>query len=231
MARNLSVLIVDPNLDSRLDIVRLIESVGLDVAGEAAYGTEATVLCSDRSPNLVLVSLEDPPARALTTLEALQQVSPDTPIIVYSSVGDTQMIRQAMRWGARDYLVKPLAPSDLQEATHTVLAQEEHRQLARWAEGSEAAARGTVLTVAGAKGGIGKTTISTNLATALRHVTQQEVAIVDGDAQFGDVAVMLDLDVSRSVADLARRIGHRPWHAGALPHATQFRHRRAGCDG
>ena len=204
MARNLSVLIVDPNLDSRLDIVRLIESVGLDVAGEAAYGTEATVLCSDRSPNLVLVSLEDPPARALTTLEALQQVSPDTPIIVYSSVGDTQMIRQAMRWGARDYLVKPLAPSDLQEATHTVLAQEEHRQLARWAEGSEAAARGTVLTVAGAKGGIGKTTISTNLATALRHVTQQEVAIVDGDAQFGDVAVMLDLDVSRSVADLAR---------------------------
>ena len=61
-----------------------------------------------------------------------------------------------------------------------------------------------MLTVAGAKGGIGKTTIAINLATALRQVTQQEVAIVDGDAQFGDVAVMLDLDISRSIADLAR---------------------------
>jgi pilus assembly protein CpaE len=61
-----------------------------------------------------------------------------------------------------------------------------------------------VLTVAGAKGGTGKTTIATNLAIALRIVTGQEVALVDCDAQFGDVATMLDMSVERSVADLAR---------------------------
>src|SRR5439155_902526 len=83
-------------------------------------------------------------------------------------------------------------------AVHTVLAQEEQRQLARWVEQSANNARGTVITVAGAKGGIGKTTLSTNLALALRSITGQEVALVDGDAQFGDVGVMLAIDVERS---------------------------------
>src|SRR5690606_2572668 len=57
---------------------------------------------------------------------------------------------------------------------------------------------------AGAKGGIGKSTLTTNLAIAIREITGQEVALVDGDAQFGDVSVMLDLDATHSVADLAR---------------------------
>jgi pilus assembly protein CpaE len=63
-----------------------------------------------------------------------------------------------------------------------------------------------VLTVAGAKGGIGKTTVATNLAIALREATGQEVVLVDCDAQFGDVAVMLDMDIvdGTSIADLAR---------------------------
>lgn len=204
MARRLSVLIVDPNLDTRLDIARALEAAGLDLAGEAAHGTEATVLCAEQRPSLVLVSLEDPPARALATLEALQRLSPDTPVIAYSSVSEARMMREAMRRGVRDYLVKPLTANDLRDATHTALAQEEQRQFGRWADGASTTARGTVITVAGAKGGIGKTTIAVNLAVALRVLTQQEVVVADADAQFGDVAVMLDLDIAHSVADLAR---------------------------
>ena len=204
MARNLSALIVDPNLDSRLEIVKLLEAVGLDSAGEAAYGVEATYLAADRHPNIVLLALEEPPMRGLSTAEALQQQLPDTPLLVYSSSPGPALMRQAMRAGARDFLAKPLSARELRTAIHSVLAQEEQRQLARWAEQSAHTARGTVLTVAGAKGGTGKTTIAANLAVALRQITGQEVAIVDGDAQFGDVAVMLTLEVERSVADLAR---------------------------
>jgi pilus assembly protein CpaE len=204
MARNLSALVVDPNLDSRLEVVKLLESVGLDSAGEAAYGVEATYLAADRRPNIVLLALEEPPMRGLSTAEALIQQMPDTPLLVYSSSQETLLMRQAMRAGARDFLEKPLNARELRTAIHSVLAQEEQRQLARWAEQSAHTARGTVITVAGAKGGIGKTTLAANLAVALRQVTNQEVAIVDGDAQFGDIAVMLTLDVERSVADLAR---------------------------
>jgi pilus assembly protein CpaE len=205
VARNLNALIVDPNLDSRLDMSKAVQAIGLDVAGETAYGTEATFMASQEHPNVILLSLEEPPVRGLATLEALQQQVPDTPVIVYSSGMTPALMRQAMRAGARDFMEKPVSAADLRDAVHAVLAQEEQRQLARWSEsGSTGGTRGTIITVAGAKGGIGKTTFSTNLATMLREVTGQEVALVDGDAQFGDVAVMLDVDVKRSIADLAR---------------------------
>lgn len=204
MARNLTALIVDPNLDSRLEVLKLLQGVGLDSAGEAAYGVEATYLAAERRPNIILLALEEPPMRGLSTAEALLQQVPDTPILVYSSSSSPTLMRQAMRAGARDFLEKPLQVRELRNAVHSVLASEEQRQLARWAEQSTTQARGTVITVAGAKGGTGKTTLAANLAVSLRQQTGQEVAIVDGDAQFGDVAVMMTLDVHRSVADLAR---------------------------
>ena len=204
MARNLAALIVDPNGDSRLDVTKAVESIGFDAAGGASYGTEALVLTAECSPNVVLMALEDPPVRGLATLEALQQSYPDIPVVVYSSDTRPSLMRQAMRSGARDYLEKPLGSAELREAIFAVLAQEEQRQLARWAETSTTTARGTVLTLAGAKGGIGKTTVAVNLAVALRAVSGQEVALVDADAQFGDVGVMLDIDASRSIADLCR---------------------------
>lgn len=204
MARNLSTLVVDPNPDSRLDVSKTLTAAGLEILGEAGYGTEATFLAAEIRPSVILLALEDPPARALATLEALQQQMPDTPVLTYSTSADAQLMRQAMRAGARDLLSKPLREAELREAIHTVLSQEEQRQVARWSEQSSASARGSVFTIAGAKGGIGKTAIATNLAIAIRALTRQEVALVDGDAQFGDVAVMMDMDVERSLADLAR---------------------------
>lgn len=204
MARNLSTMVIDPNESSRLDTSHALQAVGLDICGEAHYGTEATFLAAQHKPNVIMLALEDPPIRGLATLEALQQQMPDTPVLVYSSLVATTLMRQAMRAGARDFLEKPLRERELRDAIHTVLSQEEQRQLARWSEHNSASARGTVFTIAGAKGGIGKTTLATNLAVAIRRVTGQEVVLVDGDAQFGDVSVMLDMEVERSVADLAR---------------------------
>lgn len=204
MARNLTSLIVDPNLDSRLDMSKTLEMIGIDCAGESGYGTEAVFLATQQRPNVIVIALEDPPVRALATLESLQQQLPDTPIIAYSSALASGLMRQAMRSGARDFLEKPVSAQELRDSVHSVLAQEEQKQLSRWSDAPDIRARGTVITVAGAKGGIGKTTLATNLAVSLREITGQEIALVDGDAQFGDVGVMLDLDVKHSIADLAR---------------------------
>ena len=63
-----------------------------------------------------------------------------------------------------------------------------------------------MITVFGAKGGIGKTTISTNLATTLAKITGASVCLLDMDTRFGDVAIMMDVAVEASIADVARRI-------------------------
>ena len=58
-----------------------------------------------------------------------------------------------------------------------------------------------VLTVFGAKGGIGKTTTAVNLAIALAHLGKK-VALVDLDLQFGDIGLYLDFDVKRTIYEL-----------------------------
>jgi pilus assembly protein CpaE len=108
--------------------------------------------------------------------------------------------------GARDYLVKPPRPEELARAIYSVLEQEERRRTRLSGDAASTAARGTVITVFGAKGGIGKTTIATNLATALGKNTNSSVAIVDMDTRFGDVAIMMDVVVEFSIADVGRNI-------------------------
>jgi pilus assembly protein CpaE len=112
-------------------------------------------------------------------------------------------MRKAMLAGVKDFLHNPIKEEDLINSIHTVLAQEERRQARMSGEMEDVAAAGTVVTVFGAKGGIGKTTIATNLATALVQKTNQSVVVVDLDTRFGDVAILMDIPVERSIADMA----------------------------
>src|SRR5690606_14636648 len=163
------------NLDSRLDAVTAVKQAGLALAGEAPYGAEATFLEADRAPSLVLIALEEPPMRGIATIEAIRRQNPEAAVVVYSSSSEPELLRRAMRAGARDFLAKPLAPRDVTEALEALQAGDTP---GGYAEGIANRERGTgtVITIAGAKGGIGKSTLAANLAVALRDVTSQDVA-------------------------------------------------------
>jgi len=206
MARTPEAVIIDPDLGARADIKRALMLAHFAVSGEAGYGIEAVTVAKEQVPDVFVISVEEPVARALQTIEALGDVLPDTPTIAYSSLGDAASVRRAMVSGARDYLIKPVKPEDLTRAIYGVMEQEERRRMRASGERPEAPASGTIITVFGAKGGIGKTTISTNLATALVRATNSTVVLVDMDTRFGDVAIMMDVAVEQSIADLARRV-------------------------
>src|SRR5439155_1727191 len=103
---------------------------------------------------------------------------PQSPIIGHSSIKDSGSMRRAVVAGVKDYLVSPVKEEELINSIHTVLAQEERRRARLAGETDEPIAAGTVVTVFGAKGGIGKTTIATNLATALVQKTKQPVVLI-----------------------------------------------------
>jgi pilus assembly protein CpaE len=206
MAGALKILIVDEDPDRRINTRKAAQRVQLGIAGEVGYGTKAVSLALDIRPDIFLVAVEEPVGRPLETAEALANVLPSTPIIISSSIDDAQSIRRAMLMGARDYIVQPVQAEQLLETINTVLAQEERRQMRRAGQLSAYQRRGTVITVTGGKGGIGKTVVSVNLSLGLRRETGMSVVIVDADIQFGDVATMLDLTPTRAIDALIPKL-------------------------
>jgi pilus assembly protein CpaE len=115
------------------------------------------------------------------------------------------VVLSALVAGASGYQIKPCAPEDL---IRSLLAAHAHaRQLLQLRRGDTApsgeAARGAVIAVYSPKGGVGCTTIATNLAVALGQRTRaSSIALVDLDLQFGDIGIALDLKASNTILDL-----------------------------
>jgi pilus assembly protein CpaE len=205
MTRNPRVAVDDQDLSSRSDIQKLLAASGFVVVGEAGYGIEAVSLAKETEPEVVVVAIEEPVIRALQTVEALNDMLPHAAIIGYSTLRGDQAMRKAMLAGVKDYIGSPIKEEELVNSIYTVLAQEERRRARATGEAEDPVAAGSVITVFGAKGGIGKTTISTNLATAIQQKTNQSVVLVDLDTRFGDVGILMDIPVERSIADLSGR--------------------------
>ena len=203
MGRNPRVAIIGQEPVVRDEIQKMLAVSGFAVIGEAGYGIEAVSLAKETEPDVVIVSVEEPLVRALQTVEALSDLLPHSPIIAYSTLQDPNAMRKAMLAGVSDFLLAPVKEEDLINSINTVLQQQERRRARAAGEADGPVAAGTVLTIFGAKGGIGKTTIATNLATALVQKTNQSVVVVDLDTRFGDVAILMDIPVERSIADMA----------------------------
>lgn len=205
MAKVPAVLVVDENEDSRVEVRKLLVRAGLAVAGEARYGAAAAAAAHQLQPDAIVIGIEEPPNRALETIESLATLLLETPVLAYSSLDEPDAIRRATRAGVRDYLVRPLEATALREAVFLALEQEERRQLRR-AGRLAPAVRGSVVTVTGAKGGVGKSVVAINLALALHRATGRSVALVDADTHFGDVATMLNLESEQRITGVITRI-------------------------
>jgi pilus assembly protein CpaE len=204
VADNPTVLIIDQNPENRAELPRLLQQATATVIASSGYGVEAPTALAESKPQLVFLSLEEPVTRGLQTMSLIGEVAPNTPIVVYSSFSDGATIRKAMLAGAWDFLTTPLTPDALQVSIESVMDRLAQREQQPAGPGDAMTPGGMVLTIFGAKGGIGKTTVATNLSTALHRETGQSVALVDMDTRFGDVAVMLDLPAERTLTEVAR---------------------------
>ncbi|HEY7032907.1 MAG TPA: AAA family ATPase [Thermomicrobiales bacterium] len=199
------VLVVDDNEKVRDELIEQLRYQDIEVVGESTFGAAAYTWAQQLGVEVVVVSVEEPVARSLRTVETLSVGDRSWPVIGISSQGDRETMRKAMMAGVRDFLVRPVAPDDLRAAILNVHRVEVGRRAA--VEQGEAARRlGTVVTIAGFKGGIGKSTMATNVAVSLAQQTQQHVAMLDLDLQFGDAAVMLDVVPTHTIEHAAKEV-------------------------
>jgi pilus assembly protein CpaE len=124
---------------------------------------------------------------------------PDLSVIMVSEP-DPAFLLQAMRAGIRDILSPTAEPAQIRillERACQSFASRNRNNEPNQADNN----KGLVIGVFSPKGGVGKTTIATNIAIGLGKVAPMSVVIVDLDLQFGDVASGLYLDPEHTVTD------------------------------
>lgn len=205
MAESIKVLVAADTAEDRIALNKLLVLGDFVVLSEASLGPEAITLAKEFKPDVVLLSMEEPVARPLRTLEGMNLAVPDCPVVAVSSMGDRDHLRRSMLAGARDYLVKPITVDDLHNAIVSVIEAKRKRKF-QTQEGVPNPHQGEIISIFGAKGGIGKTTLATNLAVAMALQAKQRVALLDLDVQLGDVALMLNLSPERTIAEVVPTI-------------------------
>lgn len=114
-----SVLIVDDASFMRAVLKKIILQSGHDVIAEAANCDEAVQQYQQTRPDLVLLDIVMPPGtKAKDGIDALKQIvatSPAAKVVMCSSMGQQALIAEALKCGAKDFVIKPFQPQKVME--------------------------------------------------------------------------------------------------------------------
>lgn len=212
------VLIVDDVSETRENVRKLLQfESDVEVIGVARTGKEAIQISLDLQPDVVLMDINMPDMDGITATEAIRAKQPAVQVVILSVQGDQNYMRRAMLAGARDFLTKPPMGDELISAIRRAgsMAQSERSKSAQIAAVAPIAGsmgsmigyggpKGKIVTVYSPKGGTGCTTLAVNLALTLNN-EDTRVALVDGNLQFGDVAVFINEQGKNTIIDLAPR--------------------------
>jgi two-component system chemotaxis response regulator CheY len=102
-----TVLLVDDSIMIRTILKGLLVQEGWEVVGEAENGREALDLYRSLKPDLVILDITMPEMDGLTALVELLTIDKDAKVVMCSAVGDKGTVFQAIRSGAKDFIIKP----------------------------------------------------------------------------------------------------------------------------
>ncbi|MFP5369765.1 MAG: CpaE family protein [Actinomycetes bacterium] len=154
-------------------------------------------------PDVLVVGPGAPPDAVLALSSRLDVQAPGISVVLVAEASQ-QMWQAAMRSGIRDLLPPSASVPEIKDALDRAsLAAAGRRRVLRPAAETERYA-GRVITIASPKGGVGKTTVSTNLAIGLTAAAPQSTVLVDLDVQFGDCASALGLSPEYTLPDAVR---------------------------
>lgn len=166
--------------------------------GAYAYGEAFEALRNKSGPIIAVIDIKQDPQRAFGIAEEIKFKLHNVRLIMTSNNGAPDTILRAMRSGAEEFLPQPFNWPEVFNSFEAI-----RRKIDNHAP--RTAERGHIVAVSSNKGGVGSTTIATNLASSLAG-HRKSVCLVDLVLQFGSVTSFLNIEASYTILDLAKNL-------------------------
>ncbi len=121
------ILIADDDTMVRIGLKTVInwEENGFVLVGEAANGLEAMQLVQEKQPDIVITDIKMPGMDGIELIRQLRKQSAPPEILVLSSYDEFELVKQALKLGARDYLLKlNLDPEELLHSLRAIVSED-----------------------------------------------------------------------------------------------------------
>jgi len=121
------ILIVDDALFMRNLIGDVVSKAGFEVCGEGSNAVEGVELYKKLKPDLLTLDIVMPKMEEVDGITAVKQIvslDPSARIIVVSALAEKKLIRQALAYGAKEFIIKPFTSDKLLMVVKKVLSEE-----------------------------------------------------------------------------------------------------------
>jgi two-component system chemotaxis response regulator CheY len=115
------ILVVDDAAFMRVRAARVLEDAGHEVA-QAENGLEAIKQYAEWHPDAVLLDITMPEMDGLTALKEIKKLDPAARVAMVTAMGQQAIVMEALKSGARDFVLKPFQPERILAALQKLLA-------------------------------------------------------------------------------------------------------------
>ena len=212
--RSIGVLIADADPAERERLKGLLAGEAyIQVIAEAASGRECLELAARHRPDIALVKQGLPDLSGMDTAEQLSAEVPECGVILILTGQEPEEVwHKMLRAGIKEFLTEPISKGKLVPEIYKVAdwgnrAPTRKIGVAKPAAAAPEESKSKIITIAGPRGGCGKTMLAANLAVALAQEGRETVALVDLNLWGGDVALLMDMTPRRTIGDLLPGFG------------------------
>lgn len=152
-------------------------------------------------PNLLILELlEGEKDKTFAYINDLRRASPDTEIFLTAAQIDVEVLLEVIHAGVSEFLPQPIKPEQVEKALGQYKVRSRQRHQTTPGE------QGKIISVIGAKGGVGTTTIAVNFALTLQHALKERSnLLMDLNFQDGEIPLFLDMNPEHGLSDLAQK--------------------------
>lgn len=161
------------------------------------YSEILEVLANSPNKTVFIVDLSTNRQSKLDLMQKISSQCQNCKVLALADNPSVDLIIQIMRAGAREFVPIPVIKSEFFEALNKTIAQFEQTKVSNKCK---------IISVFSNKGGIGKTSLATNLALELSKITKENVALIDMNFQMGDITTFLDLKPSFNISYMLENI-------------------------